>query len=105
MITITANTLGLGKAPETTHSDPSLQGLKTIADRIREVVLERLLKTHPDSIQNYIVAPMVERFLNERANALNTADPTHISFLIQDLGGYGDLIFGVKAFQIGRAHV
>ena len=46
------------------------------------------------------VQPMVERFLTQRAVHLTAPDPTKISFVIQDLGGFGDLIFGVRALKV-----
>jgi len=85
---------------EILNSDPSVQHLKSFATLIKQEALKRLQNGHSlRRVQQVIIEPMVERFLNNRAVTLDAPDPTKISFLIQDLGGNGDLIFGVRAFR------
>lgn len=86
---------------EILKSDPSIQHLKSFAILVKQEAIKRLERTqNVRSVQKAIIEPMVERFLNDRAVTLDAPDPTKISFLIQDFGGYGDLIFGVRAFKI-----
>ena len=85
---------------ELLNSDPNVQHLKSCATLIKQEALKRLENGHSlRHVQQAIIEPMVERFLNNRAVSLDTPNPTKISFLIQDLGGNGDLIFGVRAFR------
>lgn len=81
--------------------EPVMQQLKDFAKRVGHEVGSRLQKQWKiQHIRRAVTEPMVEKFLNDRALDLEVADPARISFLIQDLGGYGDLIFGVKALKV-----